>query len=183
MPHRGTAKRGAILFPRKENSPPYTPQEKGTRGLPPRPRTLAVSILKSCSACGIGCGVHGFAMNPCDSSPFSTAPYYRETRVTVERRQTVCRMRHCCACRIDGCRGRRKLGCTSTRWAERHPQGVYRIRKAAKPPTAAQQRMIGAEANRLAMLTRQRRAHGSTIGKHCSSSSCSLAMGIFSGRV
>ena len=45
---------------------------------------------------------------------------------------------------------RRKLGCTSTRWAERHPQGVYRIRKAAKPPTAAQQRIIGAEANRLA---------------------------------
>ena len=46
--------------------------------------------------------------------------------------------------------GRRKLGCTSTRWAERHPQGVYRIRKAAEPPTAAQQRMIGAEANRIA---------------------------------
>ena len=46
--------------------------------------------------------------------------------------------------------GRRKLGCTSTRWAERHPQGVCRIRKAAEPPTAAQQRMIGAEANRIA---------------------------------
>nr|DAV55600.1 MAG TPA: hypothetical protein [Caudoviricetes sp.] len=25
----GTRQRGAILFPRKENSPPYTPQEKG----------------------------------------------------------------------------------------------------------------------------------------------------------
>ena len=45
---------------------------------------------------------------------------------------------------------RRKLGCTSTRSAERHPQGVCRIRKAAEPPTAAQQRMIEAEANRLA---------------------------------
>ena len=37
-----------------------------------------------------GYGVHGFAMNPCDSSPFSTAPYYREARVTFSRRQTAC---------------------------------------------------------------------------------------------
>ena len=73
--------------------------------------------------------------------------------------------------------GRRKLVRTSTSWAERHPQGVCRIRKAAEPPTAAQQRIIEAEANRLAVLTRQRRAMGSAIGKHCSSSSCSLAMG------
>ena len=46
--------------------------------------------------------------------------------------------------------GRRKLVCTSTRLAERHPQGVCRIRKAAEPPTAAQQRIIEAEANRIA---------------------------------
>ncbi len=155
---QGNGKRGAILFPRKENSPPYTPQEKGTRGLPPRPRTLAVSILKSCSACGIGCGVHGFAMNPCISLLLSTAPYYREARVTFAWRRTACRMRHCFARRIDGCLGRRKLGCTTTRHAER-------------------QRIIGAEANRIAMPTRQRRAMGSAIGKHCSSSTCSLAMG------
>ena len=70
--------------------------------------------------------------------------------MTFVRRQTACRMRHCCARRIEECSGRRKLGCTSTRWAERHPQGVCRIRKAAEPPTAAQQRMIGAEANRIA---------------------------------
>ena len=104
-----------------------------------------------------GCGVHGFAMNPCDSSPFSTAPYYREARVTFVWRQTACGMRHCCAHRIEQCSVRRKLGCTSTRWAER-------------------QRMIEAEASRIAMLTRQRRAMGSVIGKHCSSSSCLLAM-------
>ena len=54
--------------------------------------------------------------------------------------------------------GRRKLGCTSTRWAERHLQGVCRIRKAAEPPTAAQQRIIEAEANRIATATRLRRA-------------------------
>ena len=96
------------------------------------------------------CGVHGFAMNPCDSLPLATAPYYREARVTLPRRRTACGMRHCCARRIDGTGGKRKLLRTPTRWAERHPQGVCRIRKAAEPPTAAQQRMIGAEANRIA---------------------------------
>ena len=157
----GERQRGAILFPRKENSPLYTPQENA-RGLPPRPRTLAVSILKSCSACGlhsrwqlccltdvayplrvIGCGVHGFAMNPCISLLLSTAPYCREARVTFARRQTACGMRHCCARRIVETGGRRELLRTSTRWVERHPQGVCRIRKASEPPTAAQQRIIG----------------------------------------
>ena len=134
----GERQRGAILFPRKENSPPYTPQEKGTRGLPPRPRTLAVSILKSCSACGlhsrwqlccltdvayplrvIGCGVHGFAMNPCISLLLSTAPYCREARVTFAWRRTACGMRHCFARRIVETGGRRELLRTSTRWVER----------------------------------------------------------------
>ena len=92
------------------------------------------------------CGVHGFAMNPYVSLRLATAPYYREARVTFSRRQTACG-RHCCARRIDGTGGKRK---TPTRRAERHPQGVCRIRKAAEPPTAAQQRMIGAEANRIA---------------------------------
>ena len=110
-------------------------------------------------------------MNPCDSTHPATAPYYREARVTVERRQTACGMRHCCARRIVETGGRRKLGCTSTRWAERHPQGVYRIRKAAKPPTAAQQRMIEAAANRIAMLTRLCRAQAFSFRRHkdCSS--------------
>ena len=100
----------------------------------------------------IRCGVHGFAMNPCDSRQLSTAPYYREARVTVVWRQTACGMRHCFARRIVETGGRRELVCTSTRSAERHPQGVCRIRKAAEPPTAAQQRMIEAEANRIAAL-------------------------------
>ena len=153
----GERQRGAILFPRKENSPPYTPQEKGTRGLPPRPRPLAVSILKSCSACGIGCGVHGFAMNPCESLRLATAPYCREARVTLERRRTVCRMRHCFARRIVETGGRRELLRTSTRWVER-------------------QRIIGAEANRIAVLNAATPRAGSSIGKRRSSSSCSLAM-------
>ena len=89
-------------------------------------------------------------MNPCDSTHPATAPYYREARVTLARRQTACGMRHCFARGIVETGGRRKLGCTPTRSAERHPQGVCRIRKASEPPTAAQQRMIEAAANRLA---------------------------------
>jgi len=111
---------------------PLYPQENA-RGLPPRPRPLAACSSKSCGACRIGCGVHGFAMNPCYSSPFATAPYCREARVTGERRQTACGMRHCFARRIVECSVRRKLGCTSTRWAER-------------------QRIVEAEASRLAAL-------------------------------
>ena len=97
--------------------------------------------------------------------------------MTFVRRQTACRMRHCFARRIVETGGRRELLRTSTRWAERHPQGVCRIRKAAEPPTAAQQRIVGAEANRIAASNAAPPHAGSSIGKHCSSSSCSLAMG------
>ena len=51
--------------------------------------------------------------------------------MTVARRQTAYRMRHCCARRIDKTGGRRKLLRTSTRWAER-------------------QRIVGAETSRIA---------------------------------
>ena len=139
------------IFSHVRENPPWTP--KRTRGEnPSTPDIARFRQLKNCTRCAIGCGVHGFAMNPCESLPVAHAPYYREARVTLERRQTACRMRHCCARRIEECSGRRKLVCTSTRWAERHPQGVYRIRKAAKLPTAAQQRIVGAEANRIATL-------------------------------
>ena len=80
---------------------------------------LSALGLKNCTRCAIGCGVHGFAMSPYDSFSFATAPYYREARVTTARRQTACRMRHYCTRRIDECLGRRKLGCTATRLAER----------------------------------------------------------------
>ena len=141
--------------------PPFSFPRKKTGVARPKERrfTLAVCGLKSCTRCAIGCGVHGFAMNHCDSLPVATAPYYREARVTFARRQIACGMRHCFARRIVETGGRRELLRTSTKWAER-------------------QRIIEAEANRLAMLTRQCRAIGSAIGKHCSSSSCSLAMGI-----
>ena len=47
-----------IFFPEKEN---------GRRPSKRKAFALAVSILKNCMRCAIGCGVHGFAMNPCDS--------------------------------------------------------------------------------------------------------------------
>ena len=77
--------------------------------------------------------------------------------MTFAWRRTACGMRHCCARRIDGCLGRRKLGCTTTRQAER-------------------QRIIGAEANRIAVLNAATPRAGSSIGKRRSSSSCSFAM-------
>ena len=89
---------------------------------------------------------------PTVSLPFSTAPYYREARVTVVGRQTAYRMRHCCARRIDKTGGRRKLLRTSTRWAER-------------------QRIVGAETSRIAVPTRLCRAQASPFRRHRSHSS------------
>ena len=64
-------------------------------------------------------------------------------------------MRHCCARRIVETGGKRKLLRTPTRWAE-------------------QQRIIEAEANRLAVLTRQRRAQAFPFRRHKSRSSPKL---------
>ena len=72
---------GGIFSFRRKRISPLTPPKR-TRGENPSTPELAVSILKSCAACGIRCGVHGFAMNPYVSLPLSTAPYCREARVT-----------------------------------------------------------------------------------------------------
>ena len=80
--------RGILSF-EKESIPLKPPRER-TRGLAPRPRTLADRHLKSCAACGIGCGVRGFATGPCESIHVATAPYYREARMTVVRQRTAC---------------------------------------------------------------------------------------------
>ena len=154
--------KGVFSFQREY--PLWNPQRKA-RGLTPRPPTLAVCSLKSCTRCAIGCGVHGFAMNPYVSTHPATAPYYREARVTFVWRRTACRMRHCFARRIVETGGRRKLGCTPTRSAERHPQGVCRIRKASEPPTAAQQRIIEESQIVLATLTAATPRAGSCIPK------------------
>ena len=122
--------KGGYSLSRKENIP-LTPPRERTMGGPLVPRHWQFVARITAHAAQCKCGVHGFAMNPCELLLLSTAPYYREARVTVARRQTACRMRHCCARRIAECPDRRELLRTSTRWAER-------------------QRMIEAEANRLA---------------------------------
>ena len=155
----GDAAKGDILFLRKRISPLH-PQEKGRGESPLDPRHWQFVARITAHAAQSGVVYMASPWIFCKSSRLATAPYYREARVTFARRQTACRMRHCCARRIVETGGRRELGCTSTRWAERHPQGVCRIRKASEPPTAAQQRIVGAEANRFAMLTRLRRARG-----------------------
>ena len=63
---RCTDKGGYSLLEREY---PLNPREKG-RGFLPSTLTLAVCGSKSCAACGIGCGVRGFATNPFISSPF-----------------------------------------------------------------------------------------------------------------
>ena len=101
-PHRCGEDRGTCAAgkPRRRRCTNATPiffpwKENGRRPSKRKAFALAVSILKNCMRCAFGCGVHGFAMNPCESLPLSTAPYYREARVTFVWRQTACRMRHC----------------------------------------------------------------------------------------
>ena len=99
---------GGYSLSRKRVSP-LTPPRERTRGLAPRPRTLADWHLKSCAACGIWCGVRGFATGPCESIHVATSPYYREARVTIARRRTAC-WRHCCARRGTGAKNDRVSG-------------------------------------------------------------------------
>ncbi len=144
-PCRGCDQGGYSLSSEREY-PPLTP--KRTQGaLPLDPAHWQFVARRTARAAQCKCGVHGFAMNPYYSLPVATAPYYREARVTFSRRQTACGMRHCCARRIVGTGGRRKLGCTPTRWAER-------------------QRIVGVGQIVSQLQTRQRRVMGSAIGKH-----------------
>ena len=177
----GDAAKGDILFFGKRISPLH-PQEKGRGESPSTPDIAGLRLEELHALRNVSAVYMASPWIFCESLPLSHAPYYREARVTVVRRQTACGMRHCCARRIVECSVRRKLVCTSTRWAERHPQGVYRIRKAAKPPTAAQQRIVGANQIVSQHPMRQRRAQGSAIGKRRISSSCSLAMAGSRGR-
>ena len=122
---------GMFSFLGKRTSPLTSPKRKGRGAFPLDPAHWQFVARRAARAAQCRCGVHGFAMNPCESLPLSTAPYYREARVTVVGRQTAYRMRHCCARRIDKTGGRRRLLRTSTRWAER-------------------QRIVGAETSRIA---------------------------------
>ena len=129
-------------------------------------------------------------MNPCESSPITTAPYYREARVIAcLDGKTACGMRHCCARRIvywrlalDGTRITAhfyKMG----RAAPAGERNAASVKRASEPPTAAQQRIIGAarEANRIAVPTRLCRARpsASPFRRHRSHSSPRLPINPF----
>ena len=92
--------KGGYSLSRKRISPLH-PQEKGRGAFPLDPAHCRSEARRTARAAQCGCGVHGFAMNPYVSLRLATAPYYREARVTLPRRQTACRMRHCCARRIQ----------------------------------------------------------------------------------
>ena len=63
----------------------------------------ALKVYRAARAAQCGCGVHGFAMNPYVSLRLATAPYYREARVTLPRRQTACEI--AALLRSPHCRG------------------------------------------------------------------------------
>ena len=126
----GLLQRPLAAAPLRRRAPPLRPRPPvlapgrgyfvfAAAGLGIAPPAGGAKGLPGCTRCAIGCGVHGFAMNPCDSTHPATAPYCREARVTLARRQTACGMRHCFARLIEECHGRRKLSCTPTRWVER----------------------------------------------------------------
>ena len=128
--HRaGERAKGTILS--RERMAPFRSPKRTQGALPLDPAHWQPQSRRAARAAQCKCGVHGFAMSPCESLPIATAPYYREARVTFAWRRTACRMRHYCTRRIEECLGRRKLGCTVTRLAER-------------------QRIIEAEASRIA---------------------------------
>ena len=81
--------KGGYSLSRKEHIP-LTPPRERTRGGPLDPRHCQFVARITAHAAQCGCGVHGFAMNPCELLLLSTAPYYREARVTFARRQTAC---------------------------------------------------------------------------------------------
>ena len=114
----GVRQRGP--FSRVREWPPLDPPRE-RKGRAPRPRTLAVFILKNCTRCAlhsrwqlccltdvayplrvVGCGVHGFAMDLLRivTDINRALLHCREARVTFSRRQTACRMRHRCARRL-----------------------------------------------------------------------------------
>ena len=94
-------------------------------------------------------------MNPCDSLLLSTAPYYREARVTLARRQTACeiaallRSPHCGVLPIDGnyC-ALLQDGQSGIR------QGVCRIRKAVRAANGCATADDRSKASRIARAKR-----------------------------
>ena len=144
---------------------PLEPQEKGF--------ALADWHLKSCAACGIRClpGVVSKRLGLLLSSLSLCLRFGSLTQFPP----TLDLYRFAIACR-GGFAGARR----STHYQDDMHCQMIRLHQNKISRAAADDR---SRPNRIAMLTRLRRAQGSAIGKHRTSSSCSLAMKIFSGRV
>ena len=149
-------KGGLFSFRGKRIAPPYTPQEKGTRGLPPRPRSLQTSSSKSCGACRIG------SLPSSVSKRFdfllSSLPLCLRF-VTLTQFPSTLNF----YCFTIACRGgiRRKLVCTLTQQAER-------------------QRVVPAETSRMSSFYGGERSNATMQGlpfrRRYASSSCRLSI-------
>ena len=162
-PRRGANQRGHSLS--QKRMAPLEPQEKGF--------ALADWQLKSCAACGIRClpGVVSKRLGLLLSSLSLCLRFGSLTQFPP----TLDLYRFAIACR-GGFAGARR----STHYQDDMHCQMIRLHKNKMSRAAADDR---SRPNRIAILTRLRRAQGSAIGKHRTSPSCSLAMKIFSGRV
>ena len=160
----GNGVKGDILFHERE----YPPFE------PPRERfALQASSLKSCGACRIGCLPGGVAIRL--GLLLSSLSLCLRFGSLTQFPPTLDLYRFAIACR-GGFAGARR----STHYQDDMHCQMIRLHQNKMSRAAADDR---SRPNRIAMLTRLRRAQGSAIGKHRTSSSYSLAMKIFSGRV
>ena len=162
-PRRGANQRGHSLS--QKRMAPLEPQEKGF--------ALADWHLKSCAACGIRClpGVVSKRLGLLLSSLSLCLRFGSLTQFPP----TLDLYRFAIACR-GGFAGARR----STHYQDDMHCQMIRLHQNKMSRAATDDR---SRPNRIAMLTRLRRAQGSAIGKHRTSPSCSLAMKIFSGRV
>ena len=162
-PRRGANQRGHSLS--QKRMAPLEPQEKGF--------ALADWHLKSCAACGIRClpGVVSKRLGLLLSSLSLCLRFGSLTQFPP----TLDLYRFAIACR-GGFAGARR----STHYQDDMHCQMIRLHQNKMSRAAADDR---SRPNRIAILTRLRRAQGSAIGKHRTSPSCSLAMKIFSGRV
>ena len=160
---QGASQRGHSLS--QKRMAPLEPQEKGF--------ALADWHLKSCAACGIRCllGVVSKRLGLLLSSLSLCLRFGSLTQFPP----TLDLYRFAIACR-GGFAGARR----STHYQDDMHCQMIRLHQNKMSRAAADDR---SRPNRIAMLTRLRRAQGSAIGKHRTSPSCSLAMKIFSGRV
>ena len=99
--------RGILSF--SKVSIPLEPPRERTRGLAPRPRTLAVCSSKSCTRCAVWVRCTWLRHGSLRFVTTRNRALLREARVTIARRRTAC-WRHCCAHRGTGAKNDRVSG-------------------------------------------------------------------------